>query len=106
MTKRKLISVAVCPALLLGSVACKKEAPPPPPPVVTSAPTTAPVAVSTVSLGNAIDSEKKIVTAAETFGRKDTIYASVETTGVGRAKVRALWSFVKGDKTAKVDETT
>src|SRR5687767_13495178 len=106
MTKRTLIAVAVSPAFLLGSVACKKEAPPPPPPVVTSAPPPAPVAVSTVTLGNAIGADKKVVTATETFGAKDTIYASVETTGVGQAKLRALWSFVKGDKTAKVDETT
>jgi hypothetical protein len=106
MTKRILIAAAVSPALLLGSVACKKEEPPPPPPPVVTAAPPAPVAVSTVTLGNAIGADKKVVTAAETFGAKDTIYASVETTGVGQAKLRALWSFVKGDKTAKVDETT
>jgi hypothetical protein len=108
--KRMLAAVAVCPMLLLGSVACKKEAPPPPPPpVATAAPTTlppGPVAVSAVTLGNAIGADKKVVAAAETFAPKDTIYASVETTGVGQAKLRALWTFVKGDKTAKVDETT
>jgi hypothetical protein len=82
------------PALLLAGAACKKEAPPPPP--VTVPPTTAPapVAVSAVTLGSALGADKR-----------DTIHASVETTGVGLATVRALWSFVKGDQTAKVDET-
>ena len=108
MTKRMLVATAVVPALLLGSAACKKDAPPPPP-VATAAPTTlppAPVAVSAVTLGNAIGADKRVVAASETFGARDTIYASVETTGVGPAKLRALWTFVKGDKTAKVDETT
>jgi hypothetical protein len=109
MMKKMLVAVGVSPMLLLGSVGCKKEAPPPPPPVATAAPTTlppGPVAVSTVSLGNAIGADKKVVVAFDVFGPKDTIYASVETTGVGPAKLRALWTFVKGDKTAKVDETT
>jgi hypothetical protein len=30
----------------------------------------------------------------------------VATTGAGHFKLRALWSFVKGDKTAKVNENT
>ena len=109
MTKRMLVAAALVPAVLLGSAACKKDAPPPPPPVATAAPPTlppAPVAVSAVTLGNAIGADKRVVAASETFGARDTIYASVETTGVGPAKLRALWTFVKGDKTAKVDETT
>jgi len=72
----------------------------------TAAPTPAPVSVSAVTLGNAIGADKKVSAPMETFGAKDTIYASVETAGVGAAKLRALWTFVKGDKTAKVDETT
>jgi hypothetical protein len=108
MTKTTLVAAAL-PMLLLGSVACSKKEAPPPPPVVTAAPTTlppGPVAVTSVTLGNAIGPDKKIQVPFETFGPKDAIYASVETTGVGAAKLRALWSFVKGDKTAKVDETT
>ena len=95
--------------LVLGAVACgKSEPPPPPPPSVTTPPTTlpAPVSVEAVSLGNAIGPDKKVATPAESFAAKDTIYASVDTAGTGHAKLRALWSFVKGQKTAKVDETT
>jgi hypothetical protein len=95
--------------LVVLSAACgSKPAPPPPPPAVvaTPVPTPAPPAVSGVNLGNAIGADKSVVAAAETFAVKDTIYASVATTGAGHFKLRALWSFVKGDKTAKVNETT
>jgi len=109
MMKKTLVGLALSPVLLLGTVGCKKDAPPPPPVATAAPPATtlpAPIAVSTVTLGNAIGADKKVAVPAETFTAKDTIYASVETTGVGQARLRALWSFVKGDKTAKVDETT
>jgi hypothetical protein len=95
--------------LLVGAPACKKSEPPPPPPPPVTAPATtlpAPVSVAGVTLGNAIGADKRVAAPAEAFGPKDTIYASVDTAGVGHAKLRALWSFVKGEKTARVDETT
>ncbi|HRB12598.1 MAG TPA: hypothetical protein PKU70_06270 [Vicinamibacteria bacterium] len=94
--------------LVALSAACGSKPAPPPPPVAvaTPVPTPAPPAVSGVTLGNAIGADKAVATAAETFAVKDTIYASVATTGAGHFKLRALWSFVKGDKTAKVNETT
>ena len=100
-------AATLLPLLLTGSLACKKAEPPPPPPV-TVPPTTAPapVSVGDVTLGKAIGADKKVAAALESFGTKDTIYASVDTAGTGHAKVRALWSFVKGQKTVKVDETT
>ena len=92
----------------LAAACSSKPAPPPPAPVVaaTPIPTPAPPAVAAVSLGNAIGADKAVATPAETFAVKDTIYASVATTGAGHFKLRALWSFVKGDKTAKVNENT
>jgi len=60
------------------------------------------VSVSGVSLGNAVGEDKRVTASVEAFGAKDTIYAVVETAGTGHAKLRALWSFVKGDKTFKV----
>jgi len=95
-------------SLTVAGLACgKAEAPPPPPPPVTAPPTTmpAPVSVTGVALGKAIGADKRVTEATETFGAKDTIYASVETAGTGHGKLRALWTFVKGDKTKKVDET-
>ena len=106
----KKLTASLLPLLLLGVQGCKKE-PPPPPPSTTLyvAPTTtqpAVVSVAGVTLGNGIDANKKITTAVDTFTPKETIYASVDTIGTGPAKLRALWSFVRGEKVAKVDETT
>ena len=101
----KRVAVGLLPLLLVSAQACKKSEPPPPPPTTTTTTMPAPVSVSGVTLGNAIGADKKVATPSETFGAKDTIYASVETAGVGHAKLRALWTFVKGQKTAKVDET-
>ena len=106
---KKLLAITlVLP--IAGVLACKKsEPPPPPPPPTLAAPATtlpAPVSVSGVTLGAAIGADKRVATATDVFALKDTIYASVETVGTGHAKLRALWSFVKGGQTAKVDETT
>jgi len=103
----KKLAASLIPLLFLaGSVACKKNEPPPPPPPTTTTTLPAPVVVSAVNLGKEIGADKRLTAPAESFGIKDTIYASVETAGTGHAKLRAHWSFVKGDKTAKVDETT
>jgi hypothetical protein len=105
---KKLVN-GVLALLIAGSFACKKAEPPPtPPPATLPPPTTAPpvLAISTVTLGSAIGADKRVTTPTETFTTKDTVYATVETTGTGNAKVRALWTFVRGEKTAKVDETT
>lgn len=95
--------------LVALSAACgNKPAPPPPPPAVvaTPVPTPAPPAVSGVTLGNAIGADKSVTTPSETFAASDTIYASVATTGVGHVKLRSVWTFVKGEKTAKAYENT
>lgn len=107
----KKLTASLLPLLMLGVQGCKKE-PPPPPPATTMAtlpPTTtqpAVVSVAALTLGNAIGADKKVTTVVDTFTPKETIYASVDTVGTGHAKVRALWSFVRGEKVAKVDETT
>lgn len=101
----KKLAAGLLPLLLVSAQACKKSEPPPPPPTTTTTTLPAPVSVSGVTLGSAVGTDKKVAAPSETFGAKDTIYASVETAGTGHAKLRALWSFVKGEKTAKVDET-
>jgi hypothetical protein len=103
----KKLTLVVLALLLTGELACKKSEPPPPPPPTAPPTTVAPVVgVTGVTLGNAIGADKKVTAPLETFAAKDTIYASVDTAGTGHAKLRALWTFVKGDKTAKVNETT
>jgi len=105
----KRLATSLIPLLLVAGACAKSEPPPPPPPPTTMAPATtlpAPVSVSSVAVGNAIGADKRVTAPSDTLGTKDTIYASVETAGTGHGKLRALWTFVKGDKTAKVDETT
>ena len=105
----KNLAASLLPVLLLTVAACKKAEAPPPTPAPTLAATTttlpAPVAVKTVTLGSAIGPDKRVTTTSDVFTPKETIYAVVESDGSGPAKLRALWTFVKGDKTAKVDET-
>lgn len=98
--------ITILTLVALAAACTSKPAPPPPTAVATPIPTPAPPAVGAVTLGNAIGADKSVATAAETFAAKDVIYASVATTGAGHFKLRALWSFVKGDKTAKVNENT
>ena len=104
---KKLSASLLTLGVMGGLLACTKSEPPPPAPVAAPAATLpAPVSVAGAVLGNAVGADKRVAAPMEAFGAKDTIYASVETAGTGRAKLRALWSFVKGDKTSKVDETT
>ena len=98
-------------ALTLGLAGCKKEAPPPPPPPAAPtpavvAPAPAAVAVAGITLGKAIGADKKVTAAADSFGKADTIYASVDTTGTGTATLKAKWTYHKGDKAADVSEST
>ena len=104
----KKLAPGLLPLLMLAGAACKSEPPPPPPTTAAPATTTLPAAPSVggVTLGNAVGMDKRVSAPSETFGAQDTIFASVDTAGKGPVKLRALWSFVKGDKTAKVDETT
>ena len=103
----KRFTALMIPLALAGSLACKKSEPPPPPPPPPTTTTLPPApSVSSVTLGNAIGDDKQVKAPLEAFGAKDTIYASVQTAGTGHVKLRALWSFVRGEKTAKVDETT
>lgn len=107
-------NLVVCLVLATGLplAGCgKKQEPPAPiaPPAAAPAPSIpAPVvpSVGNVTLGNAIDAEKKVATPLESFGVKDKVYASIETVGAGHFRLRALWSFVQDGKTAKVNETT
>lgn len=105
------LSLSLATALMLSVVGCsKKEPPPPAPPAATPAPASAPAAVSApvtvkqVVLSKQIDAAKKAVSPAVEFAINDTIYAVVETSGSGKAALKALWTFHKGEKVAKVDE--
>ena len=64
------------------------------------------VAVRAVTVGKAIGPDKKVTAPTNSFGRFDTIYASVETTGIGNATLTTKWTFHRGDRTADVSEST
>ena len=99
---RTLGRVAAIGAAVLAFVACSKK---------TSSDTTtqssgaiAPAAttpaalqVADVKLGRGIDEQKRVVNETDTFGPRDTIYASVHTTGTAQgATVAAHWTFQDG----------
>ena len=80
--------------LLIGAVACKKEEPPPPDPLP---PPPAPLAVESLDLGKAIGTDKKVTNSTDDFGVRDTIYASVGTSGASSGStLTAVWTFQTG----------
>jgi hypothetical protein len=88
---------------VLGASACnraKEEAEPPvseAPAPAPAPPAAAPVAVVGVTLGSAVGADKKVTTATDTFGPKDTIYASVDTQGTApQASLMARWKYQDG----------
>ena len=110
----KLHAVLISIAMALGVASCKKEetttpksapAPAPAPQVQAPPPAPAAVSVANISLGKALGPDKKVTAATDIFGKTDTIYAVVETTGSGNATLKAKWTYHKGDKTAPVNES-
>jgi len=85
---------------LIGLASCKKKEEPALPPA-SAAPAPAPAppafAVQGIELGKSIDAGKKVASPSTTFGRRDTIYASVATTGAALSKaLTAKWTFQDG----------
>lgn len=61
------------------------------------------VQVADVTLGKRVRPNKRVDVEADTFKPRDTIYASVHTTGSGSAQLIARWTFQDGQQ---VDERT
>jgi hypothetical protein len=89
MSRIRFPHAALALLTALAVVGCKKEEPPPPPPaVVTPAPMPAPppppvaatASVTAVDIGNAVGADGKVTTPGMSFGKKDTITASITTT--------------------------
>jgi hypothetical protein len=115
MTFQPTRRVVLALACSLALAACGKHEEPTPstpstPPASTPAPApqaapsstsamATPVAVTVVSvdLGNAVDGSQKVTTPASQFAPKDTIYASVGTSGSASAiTVGAKWTYQDG----------
>lgn len=54
------------------------------------------VTFSSVELGSTVDASNKVVASGTSFAPKDTIYASVDTSGSGNATLAAKWSYQDG----------
>ena len=111
MNKKYILATLAAFILTLNACGKKEEAPKPQSaPTQTSAPVSVPppamagITVGTVTLGNAIGASKKVTQASDSFGRKDTIYASVDTTGSGTATLKAKWTYRKGGQESLVKE--
>jgi len=107
--------------LLVGCIAlfgCKKkeEAPPPeatvtPAAVETPAPVATPAVVAfkvtSIDLGKAIDTSKKVTDPTTTFGPKDTVYAVANSEGTATSvKLTAKWTYGDKGKSVKDDDVT
>lgn len=96
---RTLSTRAGFAALILAAslnVACKKADNTTP--AADSSPAMAPAAlqVASVDLGRSIDAERRVTGSTDDFGVRDTIYASVATTGTGNGLLVAHWTFEDG----------
>jgi hypothetical protein len=61
------------------------------------APSTTSVTVSSIDLGRAIGTDKRVSDATDTFKPSDTIYASVQTTGSSSSTtIKARWTYQDG----------
>ena len=102
---RVFCSVAI--ALALGSAGCNQEAPPPPKAATPAlkappSPSLDTVNFSTVTLGNTIGKDRKVLAEMDTFSKTDVVYAVVETTGSGTVSVKTKWTHHGGGKVTDV----
>lgn len=116
MTHKKPVILAAALGAVLALSACGKKdesasSLPGTPPSAATSPTMAPapastagmapanaaaVTLSTVELGSTVDASNKILASGTSFAPKDTIYASVDTSGSGSATLAAKWSYQDG----------
>ena len=112
MRASRLVLVALLVTVPLAFAACKQEAakPPPPPaaaPVPPPKPEVAapkPFSVSSVDLGNAIGTDKRVSLPKTTFAPTDTIYASAATDGQSPSvTLTARWTYGADGQLVKED---
>jgi hypothetical protein len=92
---------------VIGVPACKKkEAPAPPAEAAAPAPAPPAFAVLAIEVGKGIGTDKRVMAPATTFGRRDTIYASVATEGAAPSKtISAKWTYQDGQVVKEQAET-
>jgi hypothetical protein len=111
-TQRGRLSLLMALGVLLAA-GCKKNAPPASETanadtaaMAPAAPAPEAFAVSDVTLGKAIGADKRVATPSTTFAPKDTIYASVATTGTAPSKtITAKWTYQDGQTVKQQSDT-
>jgi hypothetical protein len=99
---RTTFAGVLCLALALGTSACNKKDQSGTAGGAVEA--SAPVRVADVTLGRGIGGDKRVTNQTDTFGARDTVYASVRTTGTGTGtQLTARWTYQDGQV---VDERT
>lgn len=89
-------------AFIVVALGCKKKESAPPAETSTTTPAPAPPApaalmVVSVDLGPGIGPDKRVTAPSMTFGRRDTVYASVGTVGTAsNANLAAKWTYQTG----------
>lgn len=119
MTRQPLILAASLAAVLALTACGKQDEPASPVPATPPPAATAPVAMTpapastagmgmpggeasamvsfaSVELGSTVDASNKIAASGTSFAPKDTIYASVDTSGSGTATLAAKWTYQDG----------
>ena len=108
MPKNYLLGTLAALMLVLNACGKKDETrtvpAPAPAPAQIPAPASAGVTVQSIAVGSAIGVDKKVTRATDSFGSKDTIYATVDTTGSGTATLRAKWTYRKNGQETLVKE--
>lgn len=78
------------------SAACKKADNTTPAADSSPAMETAVLAVTSIDLGRSIDAERRVSGTTDDFSTRDTIYASIATSGSGSGVLTAHWTFEDG----------
>jgi hypothetical protein len=113
MRASRLVLVALLVTVPLAFAACKREeaAKPPPPPAAAPVPppkpevaAPKPFSVTSVDLGNAIGTDKRVSLPKTTFAPTDTIYASAATDGQSPSvTLTARWTYGADGQLVKED---
>jgi hypothetical protein len=78
------------------SAACKKADNTTPAADSSPAMETAALSVTSIDLGRSIDAERRVTGSTDDFSTRDTIYASIATSGSGTGRLTAHWTFEDG----------
>jgi hypothetical protein len=105
---RSSFAAVLCLGLVVGTSACgrKDQADTGSGTAGGAVEASAPIRVADVTLGRAIGPDKRVTNQTDTFGTRDTIYASVRTTGTGSgAQLVARWTYQDGQVVNEGTET-